>query len=139
MGISDTLIKQSKQPTGYLGGIMLRIMGQAHRRLAKWAVSKLAGGGYALDVGCGGGYGVKMIAQTGKFSYVWGVDISNKAVLLANAANQKLIAEGRVKIIEGDVSQLPFDDCFFGAVTTIRAFVFAERGVMQKCGFAIEY
>ncbi|ASB90980.1 hypothetical protein S101395_04492 [Bacillus sonorensis] len=41
MGLLNRLIEQAKNPKGFIGSIMLRIMNTAHTGMNKWALDKL--------------------------------------------------------------------------------------------------
>jgi hypothetical protein len=41
MGVTQTLIEQSRMPSGILGRTMLRIMNGAHRSITAWGLSQL--------------------------------------------------------------------------------------------------
>lgn len=56
------------------------------------------------------------IATEGK---VWGVDFSKESVAVARRTNEKWIAMGRVEVVEGSVSQLPFSADVFDVVTAV--------------------
>jgi len=85
----QTLIDQSRQPTGRLGRLMLRIMNSSHRSLVSLGLSKLHPCKSILDVSCGGGNAVFQMAQSGKFEHIYGIDFSQDAVALTTAWNKK--------------------------------------------------
>ena len=121
MGITKKLIEQSRNPSGMLGRIMLRIMNNAHRSLTAWGLSQLQPCRNILDVSCGGGNAILTMAQTGKFERIYGIDFSQDAIAIATKKNKKHIDNGLVSISHASVLELPFDDEFFDAATTFQS------------------
>ncbi|MDR2737244.1 MAG: class I SAM-dependent methyltransferase [Gracilibacteraceae bacterium] len=121
MGITQKLIEQCKTPRGLLGRIMLRIMNGAHRGLTVWGLAKVPPCSKVLDVGCGGGAALSLMAETDRFEHIYGIDISPDAVSLATAKNRRHIETGLVTIMQGSVLELPFDDNTFDAATTFQS------------------
>ena len=121
MEIFHKLIEQSKLPSGRLGRMMLRIMNNAHRGLTIWGLSLLQPCQKILDISCGGGNAIFLMAKTGKYERIYGVDLSPDAVALATAKNRKYIEDGLVAVSQASVLQLPFADDFFGAATTFQS------------------
>ena len=77
-----------------------------------------------LDVGCGGGKSVQVLARAAPHGKVYGLDYSEEMVRLARRVNRALIHEGRVEIPHGTVSALPFPDGFFDLVTGFETYCF---------------
>ena len=121
MGLFQTLIEQSRLPTGRLGRIMLRIMNNAHRSLTLWGLSKLQPCQNVLDVSCGGGNAILLMAESGKFECIYGIDYSPDAVFLANTKNQNHVENGIVSIVQATVLKLPYQNDFFDAITTFQS------------------
>lgn len=99
MGVFQILTEQSKMPTGRLGRIMLRIMNSAHRDMTLWGLSKLQSCQKVLDVSCGGGNAVRLMAEKGNFERIYGIGFSQDAVSIATANNHKYIENGLVTVI----------------------------------------
>ena len=121
MGLTQKLIEQSKLPSGWLGRMMLRIMNNAHQNLTQWGLSKLQPCDKILDVSCGGGNAVLLMAKTNKFKRVYGIDFSPDAISLAAAKNREYIENGLVEIKQASVLELPFDNDYFDAATTFQS------------------
>jgi ubiquinone/menaquinone biosynthesis C-methylase UbiE len=69
----------------------------------------LAGASDVLDVGCGGGGGVRRLADLAPEAVIRGVDHSPDSLRVAERALEALVARGRVVLRQGSVSALPFD------------------------------
>ena len=93
-------------------------MNESHEKLAQWGVSHLDIGkdDVILDIGCGGGVNVERFLKMTD-NKVYGLDYSEVAVEKSTKLNQAAIDEGRCEIIQGSVSDLPFDDNTFDIVT----------------------
>ena len=112
------LIINARKPEGELGDKLLDRMNESHESLARWGVSHLdiSKDDIILDIGCGGGVNVERFLKMTE-NKVYGLDYSDVAVLKSAKLNQAAIDEGRCEIIQGSVSELPFEDNSFDIVT----------------------
>ena len=96
-------------------------MNSGHSKLTDWGLSHISIRPHnaVLDVGCGGGRTVSKLAAIATEGKVWGVDFSKESVAVARRTNEKWIAMGRVEVVEGSVSQLPFSADVFDVVTAV--------------------
>jgi ubiquinone/menaquinone biosynthesis C-methylase UbiE len=126
MGLLDALIDQAKNPRGFVGNIMIKIMNQAHTSITTWGLKKIEMMNNApiLDIGCGGGQTIHTLTKQNKHQEIYGIDYSQQAVETSIQKNNKAVATGRVKISQGDVSALPFNDGLFGTITAIQTHYF---------------
>lgn len=100
-----------KKPKNNFGGrLMLIGMNRGHEKLASWGRSflEIDKDHTVVDLGCGGGRNIQFFLTKAK--RVYGLDYSPSSVLMAEKLNKKEVDSGRCKIIEGDVSALPFKD-----------------------------
>ena len=112
------LIINARKPVGELGDKLLDRMNESHESLAQWGVSHLdiLKDDVILDIGCGGGVNVERFLKMTE-NKVYGLDYSEIAVEKSTILNQKAIDEGRCEVIQGSVSELPFEDNTFDIVT----------------------
>jgi SAM-dependent methyltransferase len=112
------LIINARKPVGELGDKLLDRMNESHESLAQWGVSHLdiSKDDVILDIGCGGGVNVERFLQMTE-NKVYGLDYSGIAVEKSTKLNQDAIDEGRCEVIQGSVSELPFEDNTFDIVT----------------------
>ena len=112
------LIINARKPVGELGDKLLDRMNESHESLAQWGVSHLdiSKDDVILDIGCGGGVNVERFLQMTE-NKVYGLDYSEIAVEKSTKLNQDAIDEGRCDVIQGSVSELPFEDNTFDIVT----------------------
>ena len=112
------LIINARKPEGEIGDKLLDRMNESHESLAQWGVSHLDIGkdDVILDIGCGGGVNIERFLKMTD-NKVYGIDYSEVAVEKSSKLNQAAIDEGRCEILQGSVSELPFDDNSFDIVT----------------------
>ncbi|MBZ9571537.1 class I SAM-dependent methyltransferase [Methanobrevibacter sp. TMH8] len=113
------LIINARKPKGELGSEIIERMNESHEKLAQWGVShlKIKENDVILDIGCGGGVNVKRFAEMISKGKVYGIDYSEVSVEKSSNMNKLAIDDGKVEIIQGSVSDLPFDDGTFDIVT----------------------
>lgn len=123
----NELIVNARKPEGELGDKLLERMNSSHENLAQWVCNQLniEKNDYILDIGCGGGVNVKrfaeIISDDGK---VVGLDYSDVSVEKTTKLNEEFIKEGKVEVVEGSVSEMPFDDGTFDMVTGFETIYF---------------
>lgn len=127
MGIVDILVRQSGNPSGMLGRIMVKIMNQIDSGLNQWITEKIScPDGYALDIGCGGGETVYSLLKNNKVKHVVGFDYSLDSVNIAKKKNVIFINDGRAEIIKGNAKVLPFPKYHFDIIIAVRSHYFWE-------------
>lgn len=114
-------VYQLRKPSRWLGRPFLFYMNLSHSALADWGIKHvpIEDDDTLLDVGCGGGGTVKKLAAIAPRGKVFGVDYARGSVAASRATNAKLMASGQVEIRQASVSQLPFADSTFDAVTAV--------------------
>ena len=103
------------------------------------AILRRIGFGCLLDVGCGSGYLISVLAAERKDAEFYGLDISPK---MLEQARKKLAAVRNVTLTEGGANRLPYPDGGFDAVTCIMSFhhypypheAVAEAYRVLRCG-----
>ena len=114
-------MRQCRKPTGWLGRFMVWGMNRSHLDLTTWGLGhvEVRRQDTVLDVGCGGGRTVQRLAAMADAGKVCGVDYAPASVAASAALNRAAIAEGRVEIQRGSVSQLPYSSDTFDLVTAV--------------------
>lgn len=122
----EAIEKNLERPTGRLGRIVGRVMSVQHRSLTSWTLRLLPmpPAARVLDVGCGSGMAIKLMADADPARRVDGIDRSAEMVGMTERRNAAAVAGGRVAARIGDAMQLDFPDATFDAVTAIETFYF---------------
>lgn len=112
---------QCQKPSGWLGRFIVTNMNSRHSKLTDWGLSHVTvkPEDKILDIGCGGGRTLNKLSTLAGKGKVWGIDYSEVSVSVARKLNAQRIEEGRVEVLEGSVSQLPFQRDTFDLVTAV--------------------
>jgi ubiquinone/menaquinone biosynthesis C-methylase UbiE len=119
----NVIFEQWKKPSGLMGKILSRILNLSHERGIQWGLSQIEikQNDIILDIGCGGGSAVRIMAEKVTIGKVYGIDYSEECVQVSKAENSKFIKEGRAIINNGKVSELLFPDNYFDTITAINS------------------
>lgn len=117
---------QFKNPHGEEGRVLLEDMNNHHKELSEWALSNLSDFECSniLDIGCGGGMLISLLAKRFPNASIHGVDISDESVKLTGETNLDLIKKGKCIVTKNSVSKLPFKDRSFDLVTAFETYFF---------------
>jgi ubiquinone/menaquinone biosynthesis C-methylase UbiE len=126
LSFEERMIKQSRKPTGKFGAFHLRLLNIRHGKVTQWGLDHITINkkDTILDVGCGGGKTLTVLANKAIEGKIYGIDYSEYSVKTAKKINKKLIDAGRVEIIHAAVDTLPFPDNFFNLVTAVESYYF---------------
>lgn len=127
MGILSKIFNNTRKPEGFFGRMMVSGMnGGTHAAMAIWGLDRveIPAAGELLDIGCGGGANLSRLMQRSADGKVTGVDYSAVSVAKSRKANAKAIADGRCKVLEASVANLPFADGTFAMVTAFETIYF---------------
>jgi len=100
MGLYELLGAQTRKPSGLAGRLLGHSMAWGHKALTRWAMASMGiqSKDHVLDIGCGSGMAVKLIARTA--------------------------VDGFVAIRHGSVSALPYENDSFDKVIAVETFYF---------------
>ena len=78
VGFMEKMVRQCRKPTGWMAKFVGMGMNIGHSRLRRWGLNHVAVEPDAsiLDVGCGGGRAVHVLAQMAPGGQVYGIDYS---------------------------------------------------------------
>ena len=126
MGILKAFFNNTRKPKGLLGRCMVGSMNRAHAALADWGLSYLpeTGPTEIAELGCGGGRNIRALLRKYPAATVTALDYSEISVEKARRVNRKGLQAGRCRIIQRDVSCLPFEDGAFDLVTAFETVYF---------------
>jgi SAM-dependent methyltransferase len=121
VGFIYAFTRQCRKPAGPLGRRVARAMNLSHGALTAWGLGgvRIEPQARILDVGCGGGQTIRVLAGLAAGVHVDGVDYSPASVRVARTTNVDLIEQGRVAVQQASVSSLPFPDRSFDLVTAV--------------------
>jgi ubiquinone/menaquinone biosynthesis C-methylase UbiE len=96
-------------------------MNSRHSKLTDWGLKHVSIGTHdtILDVGCGGGRTIRKLAAIAIDGKIYGIDHSEESVAVSSRTNRQWLETGRVEILPGSVSRLPFPAQMFDLVTAI--------------------
>ncbi len=109
MGLLKMIFGNTRKPQGRLGKMMTKSMnGYSHAKMAEWGMQYLQGiqPSSVCDLGCGGGANVKRLLERYPQAAVTGMDYSEVSVAMTKDLNAQAIAQGRCRVILGDVSNI---------------------------------
>ena len=112
---------QVRKPSGRLGRAVVGRMNLSHAGLTDWGLEQVSiqPSFTMLDVGCGGGRTIQVLAARAPAGRVFGVDYSEASVEASRDTNRDAVAAGRVEIQQASVSRLPFADAMFDVATAV--------------------
>lgn len=115
------ILNQVRKPTKWVGRFFVWIMNMSHSGVTDWGLKhvQVEERFTILDVGCGGGRTIQKLAALATKGMVCGVDYAKGSVAASHGKNASLIQAGRVEIMQGSVSQLPFPENKFDLVTAV--------------------
>ncbi len=116
--------QNTQKPVGIGGKLMVAFMNSGHSAMAKWGFShlKTEPDYRVLDAGCGGGANLKRLLS--RCYDVTGLDYSEISVEKSRKVNSGAIHKGICKVVQGDVSKLPFEESTFDLVTAFETVYF---------------
>jgi SAM-dependent methyltransferase len=120
--------RQLRNPTGFLGllvGWFMAIVNDKPNRLAIDALAPCPGD-QVLELGFGPGWALRTIAARTPGGRVFGVDQSDRMLQQAANMNQAAIAAGRMQLIKGKFSPLPWIDCTFNKILLVNVVYFFD-------------
>jgi ubiquinone/menaquinone biosynthesis C-methylase UbiE len=102
------------------------VVGRLTAEANRWVVGSLGivPGDRVLDVGCGPGLGLAIAAAAAPGVFAAGVDPSPVMLRQARRRNRGPVREGRVAVVGGDASALPFPDGHFDKVWSLNSMQF---------------
>ena len=108
------LLKQSKNPSGWIGNIMMKLWNKVYLPMAKWCLSFLEEKRFnnILDIGIGNGATTKYISQTFTSTSIIGIDISKKAIEQAKNMNSEQNITFEIK----DINNTEFPSNYFDLI-----------------------
>jgi ubiquinone/menaquinone biosynthesis C-methylase UbiE len=125
MSINNYVARQLGKPTGLGGKIVTAVMNRQNLPLYEEIVQLLSLCGFEkiLDIGCGNGYVLKMLAESYNCDFV-GIDISESILKTATKRNRRFVQSGKMSFECHSVDKMPFGSDIFDKVYTINTVYF---------------
>ena len=122
---------QYRQPSGWLGFLMHKVLDKENSIENDWAINLLAikPSDIVLEIGFGPGRTLKKIADLASEGHVAGIDFSRRMLISATKLNKKDINIGLVKLILGDAVALPYPNNFFNKIISVYVIYFWQDPV----------
>jgi len=116
-------VPQPMLPSGFAGRLTLMIMNLGHRSIYSNAAKalELRPEDDLLEVGCGNGHFLKKYAS--HVRSVAGLDLSELSVKMAKGKHRDRIRAETAEFVQGEASQLPWEDGKFSVVITMGSFI----------------
>ncbi len=131
-------INQCRMPHGELGPSVIDHMNEGHRPGIEWAVAQIPdiSPRFVLDIGYGGGIVSRLVLRRFPQAKGYGIDISETSYQYASEYDRYFIDEGRLKLIIGDVHDMPYEDGKFDLVISNASYFFWEdiRAAFMEIG-----
>lgn len=117
---------QYKTPKGIIGAFIGEKMVRQHKTETNWSLElmNIQQGDKILELGCGAGYAMKLILETGLVEEIVGLDISPTIIRSARIRNKKAINEKRAELVQANLNKLPFHNENFNTVFSIQTIYF---------------
>ena len=127
MKFSTFFSKQARKPDGVFGRIVMRLVFDQGNPFLNNFVSELMSvktDERIIEIGSGTGKLIYQMAQNIDNGLIEGIDFSKVMVSIARKRNKKNITNGKVKILEGNFDEMPFEKESFTKACSINTLYF---------------
>ncbi len=121
MGVASSVGKQFQHPRGWFGRVVARVMTRRTATSVTWTIDLIASepGDALLEVGFGGGAGIKQLAARAGEGHVVGVDVFEAMIAAVSRRHAAAIVDGHIELVRAPGGALPFDEGRFDKACTI--------------------
>jgi ubiquinone/menaquinone biosynthesis C-methylase UbiE len=126
--------RQLRNPSGFGGRLVARLMGIANRRSNRIAIRTLdcSPDNTILDLGCGSGPAIRTLAGMAGQGLILGIDHSETMLAQASRRNRQAVRQRRVHLVRGRIDALPWRDNTIDKILAVHVVYFAgEAGVRE--------
>ncbi len=115
--------RQFGHPTGMLGWIVGHLMAAKNIGMNRLVIEMLdvQPDDRVLEIGCGPGTAIQLLAARVTTGLVAGVDLSEVMIKQATRRNRQFIEQGLVELRQGTVSRLPYENNYFTKAYTVNS------------------
>lgn len=128
--VMSTVAGQLGHPHGLLGKGVGRLLDRTNRFVIQECVAaaEVAPGEAAADLGFGGGVGLSLLLdRVGADGTVHGVELSRDMSARARSRFTREIGTGRLRVLEGSLTELPLADASLDAAITVNTVYFVAE------------
>lgn len=138
MGLLDTLLMRTfGLPRGLLGRIGGRLMVRGKAQCGRWLIDELnlEPESSVLDIGCGPGVILGLLAEAVPHGRVVGLDPSVTMLRQAAKRNADMLARGVIELLQGEAESLPLDNSSFDVIVALNSMqLWNDPGLgIQEC------
>ncbi|MBU3066750.1 methyltransferase domain-containing protein [Nocardia sp. NEAU-G5] len=126
----STVAGQLGNPHGPLGRVVGTVLNRGNRFLIDASIdaAEVASGAAAADVGFGGGVGLSVLLErVGAEGTVHAVELSREMLAGARSRFTREIGQGRLRVLEGSLTELPLADASLDSVITVNTVYFVPE------------
>jgi ubiquinone/menaquinone biosynthesis C-methylase UbiE len=126
--------RQLRNPSGFGGRLIARLMAVANRRSNRIAIRALdcSPDNTILDLGCGSGPAFRVLAEMAGQGLILGLDHSEIMLAQASRRNRRAVRQRRVHLVRGRIDALPWRDNTIDKILAVHVVYFAgEAGVCE--------
>jgi ubiquinone/menaquinone biosynthesis C-methylase UbiE len=127
MTFSTYFSKQARKPTGLFGRVVMSIIfnrGNAYLNRFVNELMSVQAYDHVLEIGFGTGKLIQRMAQHINEGHIEGIDISSSMVSIAKKRNKKYIADGKVKIQQGNFDEISYKNYSFTKACSVNTICF---------------
>jgi ubiquinone/menaquinone biosynthesis C-methylase UbiE len=130
MNFSAFFSKQARKPSGLFGRMVMSVIfdrGNAFLNGFVYDLMSIQENDRIIEIGFGTGKLISKMAKRLKKGFIQGVDFSDTMVSIAQRRNKKSIANGKVKIVEGNFDEMVFEKDRFSKACSVNTLYFWPR------------
>ena len=127
MNFSTFFTEQARKPAGLFGRFVMSLIFEQGNAFLNGFVNELMSvqiDDRIIEIGFGTGKLINIMAPKIETGLIEGIDFSNTMVSIAQKRNKKNIANGKVKIIEGNFDEIPYKKDQFTKACSINTLYF---------------
>ena len=127
MSFSTFFSEQARKPTGIFGRMVMSIVfdrGNAFLNGFVYDLMSIQENDRVIEIGFGTGKLISKMAKNIDNGYIEGVDFSNTMVSIAQRKNKNSIADGKVKIVEGNFDEMAYEKNSFTKACSVNTLYF---------------
>jgi ubiquinone/menaquinone biosynthesis C-methylase UbiE len=130
MSFSSFFSEQARNPKGFFGRVIMSTIfniGNAKLNKLVYDMMSVQENDYIIEIGFGTGKLLYKIARQLDRGLVEGIDFSKSMISIAEKQNRFYIKKGKVRILEGDFNDIPFEKEHYNTVCSVNTIYFWDK------------